>query len=112
MVEGIDDGVHHRRRRPDRAELADALDAERVERAGDRGVELGAKGDADRSARSSATISTVSFVAGGALLAAGVILLVASRSTTPAKRATFLTPALGALEVGPGYAAGVARFVW
>ena len=68
--------------------------------------------DADRSARSSATISTVSFVAGGALLAAGVILLVASRSTTPAKRATFLTPALGALEVGPGYAAGVARFVW
>src|SRR6185437_7768231 len=38
MVEGVDHRVHRRRRRADRAELADALDAERVEQARDRGI--------------------------------------------------------------------------
>src|SRR5678816_2051489 len=41
--ERIGDRVHRRRRRADGAELADALDPERVGQAGNRGVEAGAE---------------------------------------------------------------------
>lgn len=52
--------------------------------------------DGDNSAHSQATISTIAFVTGGALLAAGVVLLL----TAPKDRAVSVQPSVGASSAG------------
>ena len=79
-----------RRRRADRAELADALDAERVERARHRGVELGAKAGAAVGTRH----GVVHEAAGDELAALGVVdHLLAQRLADALHRAALDLPA-------------------
>jgi hypothetical protein len=56
--------------------------------------------DEQDSARTSATISTVGFVAGGALLAAGAVLWLTAPKKAPVRAAAFVGPSGGMLSLG------------